>query len=740
MEIAAAAHTMNSRQPPGRTWKLGTFLVLSFRIFFFAFAIGILGTVIDLGTASEALILSCTLGVLVSSRLAFTRARWGTIVGLCLLLWLCHLGFFYLADWAQLTWGKSSFWSFDLREHSASLLTAFSLSVAATWFFWRARHAITVESILLAAVLVTLFAAHRGYRLDRPKFINSLAWSMGWDPLTMFIVTGAIICSSILLYLVVASLTPRPVEGVERLVVKDSKRSIFFSLCAFAGLVALFFLIARAIYNHYDADLLTRTANGVGQVTSEDMNPLGFHSALGGSSQPAALLRLEGDYRQNPWSPMLYLRESALSTFNGTAMVSSGRAFDTDITGITPRGTFTGKEDVELATRTPVVHSVYVMANQENAFAIDYPLSIVQLKNPKPAQFRAAYRAYSVAPTTPLSELSSLPVGDPRWSPEILKHYIVPHPDERYKKLALEITKDEELPVEKMFAITTFLDRTAIYTLSPNHEVKANEDPVAPFLFGDKRGYCVHFAHAIVYMARALGIPARIGTGYLTDLSQAKDGHVLLRMSDRHAWAEVYITGQGWVPFDVKPDQVESHAETEVDMKMLEDLMGMLEPGEEILPKDVIKDEPNVVEPTRFAVPSPQKIVYTVLLAWLALLTFKLYLWFGWIIPFGRRSRARRMYGSIAAKARDFGYPRVFGETRVAYAERLARDANMDIRSITQEFVRSSFSNGKICDLSSMNESRRAASNTISQTTWWRRVIAFLNLKSVFTRFEGSPW
>ena len=37
----------------------------------------------------------------------------------------------------------------------------------------------------------------------------------------------------------------------------------------------------------------------------------------------------------------------------------------------------------------------------------------------------------------------------------------------------------------------------------------------AAFLFGNFTGYCVHSAHASVYLWRSLGLPARIGTGYL---------------------------------------------------------------------------------------------------------------------------------------------------------------------------------------------------------------------------------
>jgi len=408
---------------------------------------------------------------------------------------------------------------------------------------------------------------------------------------------------------------------------------------------------------------------------SPGVSPLSFQSALGSTNQPAGLVRLEGDYGDNPFSPMMYMRESALSAFNGKEMVFAGRAYDTDLPVSGTREAFSRKEDAELGERTPLTQSIYLIAEHDHAFAVDYPISIVSLKNPRPNRFKSAYRAYSVAPAYTLSKLSSKEVGAPRWTPEVRQHYLALHPDKRYADLAQEITKDATTPIDKVQAITTHLSRTAIYTLTPRHEVKPDEDPVAPFLFGDHRGYCVHFAHAIVYMARSLGIPARIGTGYLTDLSQAKDGHILLRMSDRHAWAEVFVSGIGWVPFDVQPDQVESHAETQVDAKLLEELMGILEPGEEILPSDTIANEAGVEEPQELWVPTKQQVTLALACVLLLGALGKITLRHGWRLAPSNRLAIRWGYISAASLLYDLGFERRFGETRVAFAERVPQRA-----------------------------------------------------------------
>jgi hypothetical protein len=262
----------------------------------------------------------------------------------------------------------------------------------------------------------------------------------------------------------------------------------------------------------------------------------------------------------------------------------------------------------------------------------------------------------------------------------------------RYSQLAQEVTKNASTEIGKVEAITQYLSKTAIYTLTPRHEVKPDEDPVAPFLFGDHRGYCVHFAHAIVYMARSLRIPARIGTGYLTDLSQAKDGHVLLRMSDRHAWAETFVTGIGWVPFDVQPEQVESHAETQVDAKLLEELMGVLEPGEEILPSDSIKNEAGVSEPEEFWVPSRNQLLVVFLSFVVAGFLGKLILRHAWRLAPTRRLTVKWGYIGLASQLYDLGISRQFGETRTEFA---ARSPHSLLSEVAQLVVEEAYTQAK---------------------------------------------
>ena len=51
-------------------------------------------------------------------------------------------------------------------------------------------------------------------------------------------------------------------------------------------------------------------------------------------------------------------------------------------------------------------------------------------------------------------------------------------------------------------------------------------------------------------MARSVGIPARLATGFVPGSRDSLTGQFIVRERDAHAWAEIYFPGVGWQPFD----------------------------------------------------------------------------------------------------------------------------------------------------------------------------------------------
>jgi transglutaminase-like putative cysteine protease len=86
-----------------------------------------------------------------------------------------------------------------------------------------------------------------------------------------------------------------------------------------------------------------------------------------------------------------------------------------------------------------------------------------------------------------------------------------------------------------------------LYTLAPGVFGQHSADE---FWFDRKEGFCEHIASSFVLLMRALGVPARIVTGYQGGEKNAVDGFFIVRQRDAHAWAEVWLSGRGWVRVD----------------------------------------------------------------------------------------------------------------------------------------------------------------------------------------------
>jgi transglutaminase-like putative cysteine protease len=117
----------------------------------------------------------------------------------------------------------------------------------------------------------------------------------------------------------------------------------------------------------------------------------------------------------------------------------------------------------------------------------------------------------------------------------------------RVHELAQEIAGDLLNPYDQARALEQFLRQ---YPYSLNVALPpAGVDPVDFFLFEQQEGYCDYYASAMTVMARSLGLPARIGVGFLP---QAPDetGVQTIYQINGHSWPEIYFPGYGWIEFE----------------------------------------------------------------------------------------------------------------------------------------------------------------------------------------------
>lgn len=109
-------------------------------------------------------------------------------------------------------------------------------------------------------------------------------------------------------------------------------------------------------------------------------------------------------------------------------------------------------------------------------------------------------------------------------------------------------------------ALRYFREQPFFYTLNPPR-LDDRQNPTDEFLFGTRRGFCEHYSSAFTLLMRAAGIPARVVTGYQGGEINPLGNYLIVRQSDAHAWAEVWLGERGWVRVDptaaVSPARIE---------------------------------------------------------------------------------------------------------------------------------------------------------------------------------------
>jgi len=129
----------------------------------------------------------------------------------------------------------------------------------------------------------------------------------------------------------------------------------------------------------------------------------------------------------------------------------------------------------------------------------------------------------------------------------------------RTQQLARQLRSESTSDMEYVTRVLTFFgSENFFYTLEPP---ALGQNAVDEFLFSTRRGFCEHYASAFVVLMRSAGIPARVIVGYQGGARHEAEQYVTVRQMDAHAWAEIWLEGQGWRMIDptsaVAPERIE---------------------------------------------------------------------------------------------------------------------------------------------------------------------------------------
>ena len=273
-------------------------------------------------------------------------------------------------------------------------------------------------------------------------------------------------------------------------------------------------------------------------------------------------------------------------------------------------------------------------------------------------------------------------------------------------------------------------------------------DPIEQFL-REREGFCQQFAGTFALMARELGIPTRVATGFTwgdpIDVDP-ETGRTIYRVTGRHthAWPEVYFDDLGWVAFEPTPGRGIPNAVNYTDVPARQDsdiqpdnpggptTTTTLDPSGAAANTDILADElPPLDDPSQFdgggggadeGIGIPWR-----LLAVLGLIAA----YVGGIPLYQELRRRRRRDGATtpaertevawaeAVEALELGYElhRLPSETRTEYAARLSTDRRVpgeEFRTLAERATVARFHPSGVSDIDAQSALQLAGRITAS--------------------------
>ncbi len=522
-----------------------------------------------------------------------------------------------------------------------------------------------LEVAVVASAFLAGFSAHREGMVHRPLALGDFAWSRGLDPTVLFLCLGGL-CLLLLATLLLAE------ERVRRIPLHLG------ALLAVALLLAVFVRLSGLPQPRPPGDLgLTGSGSGESEETASggrsghQLESLDFKDEYqkNGGQAPVAVVLLHDDY--SPPTGTYYFRQSVFSEFNGRRLVRTTRPdVDLDIVERFPtRRLELPWQALSTSERMPLLTTTGLLVDHVRPFALDSPIELSPAQNRDGLRFQRTYEAQSMVPILQYDALLGSPPGDEEWNAAQWRHYTEAPADPRYAELAqesLEVLLPEyrEDALARALAVKLYLDGNGIYSRRSQHSTA--EDPTASFLFGDLTGYCVHFAHAAVYLMRALGLPARVASGYAVPESDRGSGSaIMIRGLNAHAWPEVYLAGVGWVVVDPVPERNLEEAAPRPDDTLQSMLGEMLRRGVRGQPpwEDAASDPIGLADVGRGL---------GLLVALAIALGFAVKAWRGLAPRLAAAAQGHRLsYRAALDRLAELGRSRRYGETREHFAERV---------------------------------------------------------------------
>ena len=283
---------------------------------------------------------------------------------------------------------------------------------------------------------------------------------------------------------------------------------------------------------------------------SDEMSP-GDIASMYIDDSPVLRVTFEGG---TPSRSALYWRGPVLSQFDGRTWT---RLIYRDATGPEP-----------LEPLSPPLRYVSMQEPTDRRYvlALDVPVAAPEGVRMLRSRILATRRPLDEVRSFALASATDYRLGRELSYPRVDRAFYTELPDgynERTRELMARWRTEDPQPAALVQRALDWFRAEFTYTLEPQ---LLGRDSVDEFLFDQQAGYCEHFASAFTVMMRAAGVPARVVTGYQGGYFNPLGGHWVVRQSDAHAWAEVWVAERGWVRVDptsaVAPSRIDRGLES----------------------------------------------------------------------------------------------------------------------------------------------------------------------------------
>ena len=335
---------------------------------------------------------------------------------------------------------------------------------------------------------------------------------------------------------------------------------------AWAGMGAAFILFAGTLFlltPRYGIGTLTRTNWLPSRIDLTAGGPTGLPSRPSASLSPMILASQQsfsGQYGGHVTlgytgkggdTPLMHVRSRVASYWRGAVLDEyDGSGWLPSVTNLTlsDRGGVLF-DDSKTGGANLYPQTYYLLVDQPNALFTGYEPGRAYLPDPtRPSLARGTvYRVVS-----PLPRLLPAQLRRDRADAAAAASLELPPISDRTAALAESIVRGAPTDYDKAVRLEQFLLFNYRYDLGVE-PYTPGRDAVGVFLFEHQSGYCSQFATAMAVMARHVGLPARVAVGYLPGVFDPMAGAYKVRSGDAHAWVEVHMRVNGWVPFDPTP-------------------------------------------------------------------------------------------------------------------------------------------------------------------------------------------